>query len=84
MYDIGANIGFHALLAARLVTATGSVYAFEPLPENVERLRRNVALNAFEHVVIVPAAVTATEGRATLRDADGTGSAGRRPPPVSR
>jgi FkbM family methyltransferase len=45
VYDIGANIGFFSLLAARLVGATGHVTAFEADPEIVARLRENVARN---------------------------------------
>lgn len=57
-YDVGANIGYITLLLARAVGDTGHAFAFEALPENVERLRRNIALNALEPVVtVVPAAV---------------------------
>lgn len=42
VYDIGANIGFFSLLAARLVGAAGRVTAFEADPEIAARLRENV------------------------------------------
>lgn len=43
--DVGANIGYHALrLAMREPQAT--VHAFEPLPQTMEYLQRNVALNS--------------------------------------
>ncbi|MBP1701692.1 MAG: hypothetical protein H6Q38_799 [Chloroflexi bacterium] len=45
VYDVGANIGFVTLLFARAVMERGRVYAFEPLPENQDRLRRNLELN---------------------------------------
>jgi FkbM family methyltransferase len=45
VYDIGANIGFFSLLAARLVGPAGSVAAFEADPEIAARLRENVARN---------------------------------------
>jgi FkbM family methyltransferase len=44
-YDVGANIGYVSLLLARAVGAGGQVHAFEALPANLERLRRNLALN---------------------------------------
>jgi FkbM family methyltransferase len=45
VYDIGANIGFFSLLAARLVGPAGRVTAFEADPEIAVRLRENVARN---------------------------------------
>jgi hypothetical protein len=53
-YDVGANIGFTALLLSQAVGPTGQVVAFEPLPVNATRLRNNIALNDIEcpvHVV---------------------------------
>jgi FkbM family methyltransferase len=46
--DIGANIGYYALMEARLVGPEGRVYAIEPVPENFQLLKRNVTLNGFE------------------------------------
>jgi len=45
VYDIGANIGFFSLLAARLVGATGRIMAFEADPEIAARLQENVGRN---------------------------------------
>jgi FkbM family methyltransferase len=44
-YDVGANIGFFSLLAARLVGEQGSVVAFEADPEIASRLRENISRN---------------------------------------
>lgn len=41
--DAGANVGFFACLAARLVGGTGRVLAFEPDPRALAYLRRNAA-----------------------------------------
>ena len=43
--EIGANIGYYAMIAARAVGATGHVTAFEPDPRNVDFLERNIRLN---------------------------------------
>ena len=40
--DIGANIGWYSVLAARIVGATGRVWSYEPDPENYDILNRNV------------------------------------------
>jgi FkbM family methyltransferase len=45
VYDIGANIGFFSLLAARLVGTAGRVTAFEADPEIAARLRETVERN---------------------------------------
>ncbi|MGI8407673.1 MAG: FkbM family methyltransferase, partial [Actinomycetota bacterium] len=45
--DGGAHIGVFTLLAAALVGETGRVVACEPVPENMELLEANVALNRF-------------------------------------
>lgn len=43
--DLGANIGYYALMLANRVGPEGHVYALEPSPKNVELLKRNLALN---------------------------------------
>lgn len=55
--DGGANIGFFSLLMARLVGPTGRVLAFEPGPNNIEKLRENIALNKLEHVEVIERAL---------------------------
>lgn len=57
--DIGANIGYYTLLASKKVGAHGRVYAFEPDPTNFSLLRKNVALNGCENVILVNKAVAA-------------------------
>lgn len=56
-YDIGANIGFYSLLAARLVGEAGHIVAFEADPEVAERLREHLKRNHFLNISVVPKAV---------------------------
>jgi FkbM family methyltransferase len=56
-YDLGANIGYFSLLAARLVGAGGRVFSFEPDAEVAARLHRNIELNGFSNVSVVEAGV---------------------------
>jgi FkbM family methyltransferase len=56
-YDLGANVGFFTLLAARLVGRTGTVIAFEPDPRNAEALRSN-SLNGLANVGVIELGVS--------------------------
>jgi FkbM family methyltransferase len=49
--DVGANIGVHTVLMARLVGAAGKVYCYEASIENKAYLDRNLALNGCRNVV---------------------------------
>lgn len=53
VFDVGANIGFFTLMMAGLVGRTGKVLAFEPAPNNADKLLRNLRLNKIENVEIV-------------------------------
>lgn len=48
--DVGANVGFFTLIAARAVGPEGRVIAFEPIASNEAVLRRNLALNGYDWV----------------------------------
>lgn len=66
VYDIGANVGFMTLIAARLVGPQGCVLAFEPVPENAAAIRGNVRLNQMSNVDVREVAVAASSGTARL------------------
>jgi FkbM family methyltransferase len=55
--DVGANFGFHTILASRLVGNTGRVMAFEPSPENLKLLRYHCGANFLRNVQVYPDAV---------------------------
>jgi FkbM family methyltransferase len=74
-YDVGANIGFFSLIAARCVGPAGRAYAFEPVPENARAIRRSARLNGMDIVEVFVEAVGATTGRSKLMLADHIGGA---------
>lgn len=61
VYDVGANIGYISLLAARLNAPNGRLFAFEALPANIARLERNIALNQLQGRVIVQHAAVVSQ-----------------------
>lgn len=75
VYDIGANIGYFTLLAARRVGSAGAVYAFEPVPENAAAIRRSAGLNGFATVEVIDKAVGDRSGSAELHLARHIGGA---------
>lgn len=62
--DVGAHAGYFTLLARRLISTRGKVYAFEPAPENFALLRRNLELNGFHDVTVFQKAVADRTGTA--------------------
>jgi FkbM family methyltransferase len=66
-YDVGANVGFFSLLAARLIGPDGRVISFEPLPDNLLKLHENVKRNRFGNVQILPLALGAANEEQTFQ-----------------
>jgi FkbM family methyltransferase len=84
VFDVGANIGYVSLLLAKAAGETGHVYAFEALPENAERWRKNVELNGMNpRLSLFAGAVTQAAGpvrflvHASAGMGKAAGSAGR-------
>lgn len=50
--DVGANVGVHAMHAAQRVGRSGRVHAIEASPTIARILRRNLARNGLDHVVV--------------------------------
>ncbi|HVU51460.1 MAG TPA: FkbM family methyltransferase [Polyangia bacterium] len=64
--DVGANIGFLSLVAARAAAADAHVYAFEPSRREYAVLLEHIALNGLMNVTAFPYAVGAREEHSTL------------------
>ena len=58
--DVGANVGYYAVLAAQQVGSEGQVVAFEPAPENFALLEKNCT--GLDQVRCVQAALAAEDG----------------------
>jgi FkbM family methyltransferase len=66
VYDIGANVGYFSLMAAMLAGDSGKVYAFEPLPRNIDFLCRHIQLNHINSIEVMEAAVSDHSGMASF------------------
>lgn len=64
--DIGAHIGYYALLAARRVGPLGRVYAFEPQPLPFRFLLWNLQLNNLSNARAIESAAWHSNGRVSL------------------
>jgi FkbM family methyltransferase len=64
--DIGANIGIYTLLLSHFAGPGGSVFAFEPDPQSLPWLQRNVDMNAIANVHVCPCAIGDESGHLTL------------------
>lgn len=64
--DVGANVGYVTLLAASRVGKGGRVYAFEPVPSIVKELRRNIELNDYSNIEVIPKIATDKPGKAVV------------------
>jgi FkbM family methyltransferase len=70
--DVGAHVGYYALLAAHANPA-GRVIAFEPVDVTRGRLTRNLGLNRAGNVTVDPRAVAAANGRRAFHVPVGAG-----------
>jgi FkbM family methyltransferase len=64
--DVGANIGWYALVIDRSAPPGVDIYAFEPDPGNFDLATRNIALNGARGVHLVECALSDSAGTRTL------------------
>jgi FkbM family methyltransferase len=64
--DLGAHIGYYSLMMAKLVGKNGKVFAFEPEPRNLELLYKNIEVNLYKNVKVIPKAVSDIDGECSL------------------
>lgn len=64
--DVGANIGYTAILFSRYIDERFRVHAFEPEAVNIQRLHRNISRFRRSNIVVHECAVGKTNGTAKL------------------
>ena len=48
--DLGANIGYYAIMEVKKVGKSGKIYGIEPDPRNIEFLIKNINLNEIDEI----------------------------------
>jgi FkbM family methyltransferase len=64
--DVGANLGFYALLSAKAVGKTGRVWGFEPEPHNFSLMTKSIQASRFENIEPIQMALTDKPGQGRL------------------
>jgi len=81
--DVGANVGLFSLFVSSHVGADARILAIEPEPENLRRLRYNVAANPSAPIQVIALALGASRGQVVVelnaRDRGGTRTRPMRP-----
>ena len=66
IFDIGANIGYYAIMESKLLASEGRILAIEPSPSNYKLLKKNLELNELNNVEAMLGAVSDTVGTAKI------------------
>ncbi len=81
--DIGANIGYYAMLSASIVGPKGCVFAVEPNHQNVKLLEASRRLNMFGQMIVLPFAAAASAGVMVLTTSYSTGTTSAPPEEIT-
>jgi FkbM family methyltransferase len=65
--DVGAHVGYHSLVAARLVGDGGRIVAIDPQPYNCAKILANAELNGFTNITVIAAAAAEADGLISLK-----------------
>jgi FkbM family methyltransferase len=68
--DVGANVGVFTVSLGSALRSSGTAWAFEPLPSNVERLKQNIRLNDLGNVTVYPLALGNRKGEVIFHLSD--------------
>jgi FkbM family methyltransferase len=60
--DVGANMGYYSMYFAKRFSSKSKIYAFEPSTSVLDVLKKNIAINQFENVIIIEAACAQSAG----------------------
>lgn len=76
--ECGAHHGYNTIVLSCWVGNAGCVYACEPMPDNVQVIERNLALNEIENVRVVRQALGSSSGSVSFRTQTNSAPIGNR------
>jgi FkbM family methyltransferase len=76
--ECGAHHGYNTIMLSRWVGNAGSVYACEPMPDNIQVIERNLELNEIKNVRIVGRALGPSSGSVRFRAQSNSAPLGNR------
>ena len=74
VFDVGAHYGYYTLLSSALAGPKGKVFAFEPSPGNIPRLKKHLEINHCENVEVLDLALSDHQGTARFDNHAGSGT----------
>jgi FkbM family methyltransferase len=74
VFDVGAHYGYYTLLSSALAGPKGKVFAFEPSPGNIPRLKKHLDINHCDNVQVIELALSDHEGSARFDNHAGSGT----------
>lgn len=66
IFDIGANVGYFSLIAAKQIAKNGNVYGFEPVSFVYKRAKYNCEINNFKNLILLNFAISDHPGEITI------------------
>ena len=62
VFDIGANIGYYALMELNILERASQLSVFEPVSSNIKLLKQNLMMNGYEVPTILNVAISNFDG----------------------
>jgi FkbM family methyltransferase len=69
-WDVGANVGFYSIVAAKIMNKNSKIFAFEPEPKTFNLLRKNIELNKMNNITALSIALGDTNGNKIIFPSD--------------
>ncbi len=66
VWDVGANVGTHAVMFGKKVGVDGTVIAFEPESSTRQTLEENIDLNRLSNIEVLPVALGSTDSTQSM------------------